>query len=217
MILQPKDTTVAYRCPECGSTIFSVVGALALSGDIIKLKCSCGCSELVMANAENDKVRITVPCIFCPSPHHYVVSRKLLMTRELFTFPCAYAGVDILFIGAKGEVMKAVEISDKELRSMIDDTELAGVHEANEGDNLYVDEHMRDMVLFVLGDLAEENRIHCACEAGTGDYLVETTADGILISCKKCGLEKEICCAGSSLDAQAMLDCTDLYLQKPEI
>ena len=39
MILQPKDTTVAYRCPECGATVFSVVGALALSGDMIKLKC----------------------------------------------------------------------------------------------------------------------------------------------------------------------------------
>ena len=213
MILQPKDTTVAYRCPECGSTIFSVVGALALSGDIIKLKCTCGCSELIMEKAEDEKIRITVPCIFCPSPHHYVVSRKLLTSRELFTFPCAYAGVDILFVGAKGEVMKAVEVSDKELRSMIDDTELAGVHEANAGDELCVDEHMRDMVLFVLGDLAEEKRIHCKCEDGKGDFLVETTADGICISCKKCGAAKDICCDGISLETQAFLDCTDLYLE----
>lgn len=216
MILQPKDTTVAYRCPECGATIFSVVGALALSGDIIKLKCTCGCSELVMEKAEEDKLRITVPCIFCPSPHRYMVSRKLLMTRELFTFPCAYAGVDILFIGAKGEVMKAVEVSDKELRSMIDDTELAGVHDANEGDNLYGDEHIRDMILFVLGDLAEENHIHCGCEDGEGDYLVEQMRDSVRISCKKCGFAKEISCAGTSLESQALFDCTDLYLQKEE-
>ena len=216
MILQPKDTTVAYRCPECGATIFSVVGALALSGDIIKLKCTCGCSELVMEKAEEDKLRITVPCIFCPSPHRYMVSRKLLMTRELFTFPCAYAGVDILFIGAKGEVMKAVEVSDKELRSMIDDTELSGVHDANEGDNLYGDEHIRDMILFVLGDLAEENHIHCGCADGEGDFLVEQTRDSVRISCKKCGFSKEISCAGTSLESQALFDCTDLYLQKEE-
>ena len=214
MILQPKDTTVAYRCPECGSTIFSVVGALALSGDIIKLKCTCGCSELVITNAENDKLRITVPCIFCSSPHQYVVSRKLLTSRELFTFPCAYAGVDILFVGAKGEVMKAVEVSDKELSTMIDDTELAGVHEANAGDELFVDEHMRDMVLFVLGDLAEEKRIHCDCE-DEGDFLVETTADGIRISCKKCGCKKDISCAGTSIEAQALFDAARLYLTKP--
>ena len=215
MILQPKDTTVAYRCPECGSTIFSVVGTLALSGDIIKLKCTCGCSELVMENMENDKIRMTVPCIFCSSPHYYVVSKKLLMTRELFTFPCAYAGVDILFVGAKGEVMKAVEASDKELSSLIDETELAGVHRAN-ADDLFVDEHLRDMVLFVLGDLAEEDRIHCECE-DMGDYSVEITATGVRISCKKCGAAREISCTGSTLDTQAFLDCMDLYLKKEKI
>ena len=215
MILQPKDTTVAYRCPNCGSTIHSVIGALALSGDIIKLKCPCGCSELVMANVDKEKVRLTVPCIFCSSPHHYVVSRKLLTTRELFTFPCSCAGVDILFVGVKGEVMKAVELSDHELESLIDETELAGVHDANQSD-LYVDEHLRDMVLFVLGDLAEEDKIYCECENGKGDYHVETTADGVRISCKRCGAAKEICCDGSSLETHAVLDCTSLYLQNPK-
>ena len=55
MILQPKDTTIAYRCPECGTTVMSVVGALALSGDIIKLKCDCGGSELLLENTDEAK------------------------------------------------------------------------------------------------------------------------------------------------------------------
>ena len=143
MILQPKDTTLAYRCPHCGATVFSVVGALALSGDIIKLKCQCGCSELTLENAEDDKIRLTVPCIFCPSPHRYKVSRKLLTSRELFTFPCAYANIDILFVGSKGAVMKAVEMSDRELAEIIDDTELAHIGDANR-DDFYGDEHIRD-------------------------------------------------------------------------
>ncbi|MBR5188122.1 MAG: hypothetical protein IKW18_06585 [Clostridia bacterium] len=216
MILQPKDTTVAYRCPECGATVFSVVGALALSGDMIKLKCTCGCSELVMQKTDEDKIRLTVPCIFCPSPHHYIVSRKILLNRELFTFPCAYAGVDILFIGSKGAVMKAIEVSDEELRGIIDDTELSNVHEANEGDDLYGDEHIRDMILFVLGDLAEENHIHCGCPDGEGDFLVDQTRDSVRISCKKCGFSKDISCAGTSLQSQALFDCTHLYLQKED-
>ena len=214
MILQPKDTTVAYRCPVCGVTVFSVVGALALSGDMIKLKCTCGCSELVMQKADEEKLRLTVPCIFCPTPHHYLVSRKLLMTRELFTFPCAYAGIDILFVGSKGAVLKAVELSDNELHSIIDETELSGVHDANEGDNLYGDEHIRDMILFVLGDMVEENAIHCDCEDG-GDFLVEQTRDTVTISCKKCGCKKEISCAGTSIEAQALFDAARLYLTKP--
>ena len=152
MILQPKDTTIAYRCPECGTTVMSVVGALALSGDIIKLKCDCGGSELLLENTDDGKIRLTVPCVFCPSPHRYLVSRRLLTTRELFTFPCAYSGIDILFIGAKGAVLRAVEESDKELEELIDETEMAGIHDGNEGDNLYGDEHIRDLIVFTLGD-----------------------------------------------------------------
>lgn len=212
MILQPKDTTIAYRCPECGTTVISVVGALALSGDMIKLKCTCGGSHLQLENTSDGKIRLTVPCIFCPNPHRYLVSRSLLTTRELFTFPCAYSGVDILFIGTKGAVLKAIEASDKELDSLIDETELSGIHEGNEGDDLYVDEHLRDMILFTLGDLAEEKAILCDCEDG-GDFLVETRRDSVCISCKKCGKKKEIPCTGNSLSAMAVLDATVLHLE----
>ena len=213
MILEPKDTTIAYRCPECGTTVISVVGALALSGDIIKLKCDCGGSELILENTNDGKIRLTVPCVFCPSPHRYLVSRKLLTTRELFTFPCAYAGIDILFIGSKGAVLKAIEQSDKELDELIDETEMSGIHDGNESDNLYGDEHVRDMIMFTLGDLVEEGNILCGCPDG-GDFLVEQKRDSFLISCKKCGRKKEISCAGSSLDAETLFDCDKLYLEE---
>ncbi len=212
MILQPKETTIAYRCPTCGATVFSMVGALALSGDLIKLKCSCGGSELHLERPDEDKIRLTVPCIFCPAPHRYLISRKLLTTREIFAFPCAYAGVDILFIGTKGAVMKALEESDKEIDAMIDETELSHIQEAHEGDNLYGDEHIRDMIVFVLGDLAEEHKIYCDCE-DHGDFLVEQERDVVRISCKKCGKKKEISCAGSSLDAEALFDCESIRLE----
>ena len=213
MILQPKDTTLAYRCPECGATVFSVVGALALSGDLIKLKCSCGCSELLLENADDDKIRLSVPCIFCPTPHHYTVSRRLLTTRELFTFPCAYSGIDILFVGSKGAVMQAVEASDREIDELIDETELSDIQTAHENaDNFYGDEHIRDMIVFVLGDLAEEHKIFCGCEDG-GDFLVEQARDRVRITCKKCGRGKEISCAGTSLDAELLFNSDKLTLE----
>ncbi len=213
MILQPKDTTLAYRCPHCGSTVFSVVGALALSGDLIKLKCQCGASELVLENTPDDKIRLTVPCVFCSSVHRFLVSRSLFTSRELFTFPCDYSGIDVLFVGSKGAVMKAVEVSERELAALIDDTELSHIQEAK--DEFYGDEHIRDLIIFVLGDLAEEHRIHCGCD-DEGDFLVEPLRENVRISCKKCGYSKEISCAGTTLDAQAFLDCTDLYLDEPK-
>lgn len=40
MLLEPKKTTVAYRCPQCGSGIMSAVGMFSLSADRIVLRCS---------------------------------------------------------------------------------------------------------------------------------------------------------------------------------
>ena len=45
MIINPKETTVAYRCPACGAGVMSAVGIFALSAEMIKLKCTCGQSE----------------------------------------------------------------------------------------------------------------------------------------------------------------------------
>lgn len=40
MIVEPKKTTVAFRCPDCGSGVMSAVGMFSLSADRIVLRCS---------------------------------------------------------------------------------------------------------------------------------------------------------------------------------
>ena len=45
MVISPKQTTIAYRCPVCGTGVISAVGMFSLSADMIKLKCTCGKSE----------------------------------------------------------------------------------------------------------------------------------------------------------------------------
>ena len=49
MIIEPKLITMAYRCRSCGNTVFGPEGALRLGGDMLKLKCDCGESELSVA------------------------------------------------------------------------------------------------------------------------------------------------------------------------
>ena len=109
MALRPQDTTIAYRCPACGKTALSVTGVFALTGDMIKLKCTCGESELLIKNENGGKVRLIVPCLFCSKPHQYVISKDLIMSRELFEFPCSFSGVNVCFAGSKGAVLKAAE------------------------------------------------------------------------------------------------------------
>ena len=214
MALRPQDTVVSYRCPACGKSVFSVTGVFALTGDMIKLKCSCGESELLIKKEGEGKVRLTVPCLFCAKPHAYVISKDLIMSREVFAFPCNFSGVDVCFAGSKGAVLKAAEESDKRLAEIIDDTELAEIYAQNmaleDDERLYSDEHVRDMILFVLGDLCEEGKIECDCREG-GDFLVENEIGKVRIMCKKCGKRREYFCS-ENMETRDLFDAVKIKL-----
>ena len=112
MILDEKKTTVAYRCPGCGAMVRSMIGAFTLSADMMRLKCPCGESDITIVYTPDKKLRLNVPCFFCPKPHNFLVSRNMFFGRELFTLPCAYSGLDICYIGEEKAVLKAAEEGD---------------------------------------------------------------------------------------------------------
>ena len=90
MVLNSKQTTVAYRCPHCGAGVMSIVDPFALSADMVKLKCDCGKSEMSVVYSNDGKVRLTVPCIFCPNPHSFVVNSSVFFGKELFVGALLY-------------------------------------------------------------------------------------------------------------------------------
>ena len=213
MALRPQDTTIAYRCPACGKTALSVTGVFALTGDMIKLKCGCGESELLMKNEAFDKVRLTLPCLFCAHPHQVAISKEVLVNNEIFSYACSNSGAEIFFSGTKGEVLKAIEEADRDLAELIDDTELAQIYEQNRGEAdemLYNDEHVRDMILFVLGDLCEEGKIECDCKDG-GDFLVDNEIGKVRIMCKKCGKRREYFCT-ENMETRDLFDAVKIKL-----
>ena len=77
MILENKQTSVAYRCPSCGKTVKSMIGAFSLSGDLLRLKCPCGESDMTIERRRDKKIRLTIPCFLCPRPHVYTVSESI--------------------------------------------------------------------------------------------------------------------------------------------
>jgi len=97
MVIEPKQTTVAYRCPHCGSGVLSAVGMFSLTADMMKLKCSCGKSELEIVYSKDGKVRLKVPCMICPSGHSYTVSRNIFFGRDIFVLPCPVSDINICF------------------------------------------------------------------------------------------------------------------------
>jgi DNA-directed RNA polymerase subunit RPC12/RpoP len=119
MVLEPKQTTVAYRCTKCGAGVMSVVGLFNLKADMVKLKCDCGGSEMSLVYTKDSKVRFTVPCLFCPTPHNFTVSSKVFFENELFLIPCPYTDVNICFLGNIDKVRAELDRTELELLDML--------------------------------------------------------------------------------------------------
>ena len=196
MILNSKETTVAYRCPKCGKMVFSVVGVFSLSGDMFKLKCGCGESELIIQYTSDRKIRLTVPCIVCSGNHSYVISSKTFFDEDVFRFSCAYSGVDICLVGEQEAVIKASEQADVDFLNLL---KSAGVPDldsfiaAKEEDDEYhsgkcADPEMQSIVHFMLCELEDEENITCKC-GHHGHYefkFVGSNLDNVLIWCTEC-------------------------------
>lgn len=209
MILENKMTTVAYRCPSCGQTVKSMIGAFTLGGDLLRLKCPCGASSMTVERCRDKKIRLTIPCFLCPRPHVYTVSDSIFFGRDVFAYPCSYTGVDVGFSGGADNVDEALKESDLALEEMLGDSAFEDVSCAKE-DNVFDDPQILDIVLYVIGDLAEEGKIHCGCE-DRGEYEVSVGADSVTVKCKKCGRSVEIP-AGSTLAANAFLHTDEITL-----
>lgn len=211
MVLDKKETTVAYRCPECGASVMSLVGIFTLTADMIRLKCPCGQSELEIVYTKDKKVRLNVPCFLCPSPHSYLISSQMFFDRDLFTLPCSYSGVDICFIGKQKNVQDAMQESERELLEMLGDTDFQTLAQ-NRGENLELsDPQVLDIILYVVRELADEGQIKCSCPDG-GDYDIEIYDDYLRVKCKQCGDKLDIP-TNSIIAANDFLACDEIVLK----
>lgn len=204
-----------------------MVGIFTLSGDLIKLKCDCGGSEMTVAYTGDDKMRITVPCMFCPKPHTYLLSRDAFFDREILALNCTYSGLDVCFIGNTDKVSEASRQSDEHLADLLEEAGFDGIESFMRGkgsvggeDN--VDEDYRldyaqieDVVRFMLAELRDEGAVRCDCEDGA-DCDFEFKGDSVLIYCKKCHCEKRIPMS-STLAANAFLHIDSLDLENPNV
>ena len=212
MILDEKKTTVSYRCPGCGAFVRSMVGVFSLSADMMRLKCPCGGSDMTIVMTRDRKIRISVPCIVCPSAHTFTVSSEIFYGRELFALACPYSGLDVCFIGSESEVIAASEKADRELADLLGDNTIAAMKSDPDAQFL-TDPQIREIVTFVVADLADEGEIECRCPKGeAGEYEAEVLDDAIVVRCHKCGAAAVIA-ANSFTAANDFLSTEHLTLQ----
>lgn len=209
-----KESTVAYRCSECGSWVKGMIGVFALTADMVRLKCPCGCSEMTVEKTNDGKIRATVPCYICPKPHTYTVSSNMFFNREIFALPCAYSGMDICYLGDGAQVDEACKLNDEELAELMGEATAEDMKRARENasDDFLSDPQILDIVSFVIRDLDEAGEIKCKCEDGEGCYEVDVTGESIVVRCSECGASA-IIPVSSTITANAFLECTHLELR----
>lgn len=242
MLLTPKQTTVAYRCPHCATGVMSAVGLFNLSADMIKLKCTCGQSELKIEYGRDDTVRLTVPCMICAKPHHFTVRRSTFFSDELFVLPCPYSDINICVTGDTNLVKAELARTELALLDLLEEygvTDFSVLH----GDEKDLgDPQVRDIVMFVINDLDAEGKIYCRChpdpaldpeapriplrtpkdqptsggadgaDAEDSRLQAEMTEDGIRVSCRICGAARTLP-TDSMLSAHAFLNADSLHLE----
>ncbi len=231
MLLNEKRTTVAYRCPDCGTGVMSAVGIFNLSADMVKLKCTCGKSEMKIIYNRDGTVRLTVPCLLCSTPHNFTVNSSLFFTDELFVLPCPYSDINIAFTGEMNLVKAELARTELELLDMLEEQGISDFSALHGDEQDLGDPQILDIVLFVIDDLDAEGKIYCHCHPdpstpGTLEkanaytawdetesrYEASITEDGIVLTCRHCGASRTIP-TDSMLSAHAFLNADSLHLE----
>ena len=214
MVLESKQTTIAYRCPHCGGGVMSAVSLFHLKGSMIRLKCDCGKSAMEILPMSDGKVQLTVPCMICPNPHRFTVSEKIFFGKDLFSLPCPYSDINICVMGEINHVKAELSRTELQLLDMMEKSGLSdfsALHE--EAERTVTDPQVLEIVLFVIRDLDEEGKIKCRCAEGDErEYDAEILPEGVRVTCKKCGATK-LLPADSLLDAHEFLNCDSLELE----
>ena len=214
MIIKPKERNIAYRCPECGTSIIGLVGKFALKANLLRLKCSCEKAESLDISITNDgKIRLSVPCLFCKQNHNYVVSESVFFDRDLFLLNCPYSGMDISFIGTDEKIKDELSRTEAEITRLLNSIEAENLSDIqptdmNE-DEILPDPAVYDTLRFVLKDLEDENKVKCLCEKGK--YDLRFTDEGVQAFCENCGATY-VFKATSPTIAEEYLDLDELTL-----
>lgn len=190
----------------------SVVDTFRLSADMVKLKCECGGSEMVMVKTGDGKVRFTVPCMLCPKPHNFTVSTNLFFDKELFVLPCPYSDLNVAMMGESNHVK--AELSRTELK-LLDMLEESGAQSLDvfHSEQYLTDPQVLEIVSYMIKELDEEGKLYCRCTDDTeGDYELEMTAEGLKVSCRRCGASKTVP-TNSLIQANEFLNADSLTLE----
>ena len=185
-MVQENKRTLAYICPSCHQSVIVERSVFQLAASANELPCPCGKSAL-RVEMMGDRVKLTVPCLFCRIEHTVTCSAKAFLHEKALAFSCAASGLDCCYVGEEGPVFAAV----RRLEEAVDKLE----HDAGEK-GAFLDELVMHEVLSELRDIAARGGISCAC--GSKRWKMQVNYSSVDLFCADCGAAMRIPAATAS-------------------
>lgn len=199
-------STVAYKCPVCGSIEFNYISIFDFSGKKgYTVSCSCNKGFVKIITKSNKKCMISMPCIACNGMHYYTLEFATLWTERISTFTCPNTGIELCFIGNDDVVRKSVDQYELQMDLLMNDIGY---------DDYFVNNTVMLDTIDRIHDIAEKGNLFCQC--GNDDIDLQMYSDRVELVCQKCRTY-EVIKASSNQDLKATLSkeciilCHDYY------
>ena len=185
-MVEESKRTLAYICPSCRQAVIAERSVFQLAASANAIPCPCGKSAL-RVEMMGDRVKLTVPCLFCESDHTVACSSKAFLHEKTLAFACAASGLDCCYAGEEAPVFAAM----KRLEEAVDKRERAAGEKG-----ACLDELVMHEVLSELKEIAQRDGISCAC--GSRKWKLQVNYSSIDLFCADCGAAMRIPAATAS-------------------
>ena len=174
MVEQAK-RTLAYLCPSCRQSVAVERSIFQLAASANELPCPCGKSSL-RVEMMGDRVRLTVPCLFCGKDHSVTCSSHAFLHEKVLAFSYAASGLDCCYVGGEGPEVAAL----KRLAEAVDKLEAQAGEKGT-----FLDELVMHEVLSEIKDIAQRGGISCTC--GSRNWKLQVNYSSVDLFCADCG------------------------------
>ena len=174
---QEARRTLAYLCPSCRQSVAVERSVFQLAASANELPCPCGKSSL-RVELMGDRVKLTVPCLFCGKDHSVICSSQAFLHQRLLAFSCAQSGLDCCYVGEEGPVFAATARLERAADKLKEE-------QAAEEKAAFLDEIVMHEVLSEVKDIAARGGVSCAC--GSREWKLKVNYSSIDLFCADCG------------------------------
>ena len=176
--------TVAYICPFCSNISSRILSVFNFSGaEKLQLICPThNCHEVCVGiTQKNNRYKLDIECPLCGDMHSYTIAKDSFWHKNIITYKCPVAGIDIFFAGDEDEVENKLNESADMYSDVID-----GFDEDEEDESF----SLLYAIIDRLHKLKDRHHISCVCGHENIDFNIVN--GNIILTCERCHKSKVI-------------------------